>query len=368
MPAGVRGAPVFQSPARRIPWAQRAASVSTRPRVRFRVVSNGVPAEKMKELSPPRVLPAVVTEPTSRSPKGLTCVLIHGWPDSPLMWSSQVTALTNAGHRCIAVPLPCYHPDDAAANLPGVTLPTFDTAVDDVLVTIKSLTNPGGGSLTNDDEDDEPVVLVCHDWGCIVGYRLQGKRPRLVRAVCAMDVGNDVDGLTAKETAFIAAYQGWLIAALAIGGNVGDWMTTSFARMSNAPSLQPGGLDFGRGGIVPHRRNWPYLAFWRERLGRRARGDGGDGNGNMVIRGVKGNRRVPHCPVLYMYGADKPSRFHGDGWLAGVRANGVGSLVVRVENAGHWFPVTHADVVNERLTRWLDLIGDLPRTSIRSAL
>jgi pimeloyl-ACP methyl ester carboxylesterase len=77
---------------------------------------------------------------------------------------------------------------------------------------------------------------------------------------------------------------------------------------------------------------------------------------------------VPHCPVLYMYGADKPSRFHGDGWLAGVRANGVGSLVVRVENAGHWFPVTHADVVNERLTRWLDLIGDLPRTNIRSAL
>ena len=149
MPAGVRGAPVFQSPARRIPWAQRAASVSTRPRVhRIRIVSNGVPAEKMKDLSPPRVLPAVVTEPTSRSPKGLTCVLIHGWPDSPLMWSSQVTALTNAGHRCIAVPLPCYHPDDAAANLPGVTLPTFDTAVDDVIVTIESLTN----------EDDEPGV------------------------------------------------------------------------------------------------------------------------------------------------------------------------------------------------------------------
>lgn len=361
MPAGVRGAPVFdapvfQSPARRrIPWARRVASVSTR---FFRVVSRAAPEKTMKDLSPPRVLPAVVTEPTSRSPKGLTCVLIHGWPDSPLMWSSQVTALTNAGHRCIAVPLPCYHPDDAAANLPGVTLPTFDTAVDDVIVTIESLTN----------EDDEPVVLVCHDWGCIVGYRLQGKRPRLVRAVCAMDVGNDVDGLTAKEMAFIAAYQGWLIAALAIGGNVGDWMTTSFARMSNAPSLQPGGLDFGRGGIVPHRRNWPYLAFWRERLGRRARGGGDDRNGNRVIRGVTGNRRVPHCPVLYMYGADKPSRFHGDGWLAGVRANGVGSLVVRVENAGHWFPVTHADVVNERLTRWLDLIGDLPRTNIRSAL
>ena len=205
------------------------ASVSTR---FFRVVSRAAPEKTMKDLSPPRVLPAVVTEPTSRSPKGLTCVLIHGWPDSPLMWSSQVTALTNAGHRCIAVPLPCYHPDDAAANLPGVTLPTFETAVDDVIVTIESLTN----------EDDEPVVLVCHDWGCIVGYRLQGKRPRLVRAVCAMDVGNDVDGLTAKEMAFIAAYQGWLIAALAIGGNVGDWMTTSFARMSNAPSLQPGGL------------------------------------------------------------------------------------------------------------------------------
>ena len=139
MPAGVRGAPVFdapvfQSPARRrIPWARRVASVSTR---FFRVVSRAAPEKTMKDLSPPRVLPAVVTEPTSRSPKGLTCVLIHGWPDSPLMWSSQVTALTNAGHRCIAIPLPCYPPDDAAANLPGVTIPTFDTAVDDVIVTI----------------------------------------------------------------------------------------------------------------------------------------------------------------------------------------------------------------------------------------
>jgi len=35
---------------------------------------------------------------------------------------------------------------------------------------------------------------------------------------------------TPRELAFIAAYQWWLIAAFALGGGVGDWMTRQMAR------------------------------------------------------------------------------------------------------------------------------------------
>ena len=78
---------------------------------------------------------------------------------------------------------------------------------------------------------------------------------------------------------------------------------------------------------------------------------------------------MPSCPTLYMYGADKPSRFHGDDWLVAVEGNGAGSGVVRVDGAGHWFPVTHADEVNARLTEWLDAVVELPPTpKSRSAL
>ena len=171
MPAGVVGTLAFHPPARTLQTRARGAvSLARRPLARGKigvVSSANASSEKMKDLSPPRVLPAVVTEPSSPSPKGLTCVLIHGWPDSPLMWSSQVAALTDAGHRCIAIPLPCYYPDDTAANLRNVTLPTFDTAVEDTVVTIESLTT----------RREHPVVLVCHDWGCVVGYRLQRKHP-----------------------------------------------------------------------------------------------------------------------------------------------------------------------------------------------
>jgi pimeloyl-ACP methyl ester carboxylesterase len=64
--------------------------------------------------------------------------------------------------------------------------------------------------------------------------------------------------------------------------------------------------------------------------------------------------------VLYMFGASKPVRFHGDRWLRDVRANGAGSEVIEVDGAGHWFQVTHASHVNEVLLRWLKGTATLP--------
>ena len=67
----------------------------------------------------------------------------------------------------------------------------------------------------------------CHDWGCVVGFKVvRSSRPSDVASVVALDVGGDARGLSSKEKAFIVSYQAWLAAAHLVGGPVGDYMTT----------------------------------------------------------------------------------------------------------------------------------------------
>ena len=322
-------------------------------------------------MSPGRILPAHVVEPKWPSPAGRTLVFLHGWPDSPRLWDAQIAHLSEAGHRCVAVPLPGYPPDDAPSRTRGAPRPNFETAVDDVLATVEALTTAR----------ERPFILVCHDWGCLVGYKLQRRRPELVSALAALDVAADVEGLTPKELAFIVAYQAWLTGALLIGGPIGDAMTAWFARFAGAPEPN-----------AKAALNWPYLAFWREKIAAARpaparpddqreeagetpeRTDSAWGKshatreGEKTPRGDRGGGRVPTCPTLYMFGGHKPARFHGDRWLREVRANGPGSDAVEMPG-GHWFLVSHAEEVNERLARWLEEIATLPGNArVRSAL
>jgi pimeloyl-ACP methyl ester carboxylesterase len=60
--------------------------------------------------------------------------------------------------------------------------------------------------------------------------------------------------------------------------------------------------------------------------------------------------------VLFLFGGNKPARFHGDAWLAAIdakRARGDGSAWREIKDAGHWFAVERADETFEALDRWL---------------
>ena len=68
------------------------------------------------------------------------------------------------------------------------------------------------------------------------------------------------------------------------------------------------------------------------------------------------HRVAPSCPVLFLFGGNKPARFHGDAWLAAIdakRARGDGSAWREIKDAGHWFPAERADETFEALDRWL---------------
>ena len=174
-----------------------------------------------------KVLPALIVEPTSPSPSLQTVVFLHGWPDSPVLWQSQMNALSRlGGYRCVALPLSGYEatfPPSSGTSLSSLSssssssaaaaaaaassdaTPTFDSAVNDVAASIRALqhsgnsddddnNNSGGGNNSGNGGGDgdkirggsgAPVVLVCHDWGCLVGYRLQRRFPELVARMAA---------------------------------------------------------------------------------------------------------------------------------------------------------------------------------------
>jgi len=60
--------------------------------------------------------------------------------------------------------------------------------------------------------------------------------------------------------------------------------------------------------------------------------------------------------VLFLFGGNKPARFHGDAWLAAIdekNARGDGSAWREIKNTGHWFATERADETFEAIDRWL---------------
>ena len=93
----------------------------------------------------------------------MPAVLIHGVPDTVLMWDPLRAHLQR---------------DDVIA----LALPGFGTPV------------PDGFGATKEEYADwitdqiralgEPVDLVAHDWGCLLAQRVASTHPELVRTVC----------------------------------------------------------------------------------------------------------------------------------------------------------------------------------------
>ena len=329
-------------------------------------------------------------------------MFVHGWPDSVDMWTPLVERLAEQGHRCVCVPLPWYPGGSDPAKRPD-----FNVAARDVVFAARQATQTKTTEAKRVERRRERVTLVCHDWGCVVGFKVQKMVPELVEAVVALDVGADARGLSAKEKAFVVAYQSWLAAAHVLGGDVGDRMTTAFARFAGAPVTKHGAKAKTKP-VVRARLNWPYVAFWRDALfprPRRRAGTGDDAAGTYAApraRSSTPNERktpietakretaaveeesfpfAPSCPVLFLFGGNKPARFHGDAWLAAIdlkKARGDGSAWREMKDTGHWFVVERVDETFDAIDAWFratkkkDKENDSPSLStpseIRSAL
>ena len=108
-------------------------------------------------------------------PDGAAVLLLHGYPESSYMWRGVLPALSDAGWRALAPDLAGY--GDSEPDPPG-TWERHVEAVDRFV-----------GELRLD-----PVVLVMHDWGVLIGLRWACDHPERVRALVISDGGFFSDG------------------------------------------------------------------------------------------------------------------------------------------------------------------------------
>ncbi len=105
---------------------------------------------------------------------GPDVILLHGFPDSALLWRSQIPALVNAGFRVVAPDLRGCGGSDAPEAKADYTM---DRLVRDVTGLMDLL---GIGR----------AAMVGHDWGAILGWFVAMEHPERLDRYVALSVGH----------------------------------------------------------------------------------------------------------------------------------------------------------------------------------
>jgi len=108
-------------------------------------------------------------------PGGPPVLCLHGFPETSHMWSELMPAVAAAGHRIIAPDLPGS--GRSVADPPN----TWERLVEAVERFVAEL-------------ELDPVVLVVHDWGGLIGLRWACEHPERVAAMVISDTGFFADG------------------------------------------------------------------------------------------------------------------------------------------------------------------------------
>jgi pimeloyl-ACP methyl ester carboxylesterase len=240
-----------------------------------------------------------------------TLVMIHGWPDTQALWDRQV-AHFRAQIRCVRFTLPGY---DLRHGRRAMSLQQTTAHI----AAIVDAVSP-----------NKPVTLLLHDWGAVYGYQYLMENPLRVARVVGVDIGDTASGeflrsLSIKGKLMIAAYQLWLAVAYLVPPALGNPMTRWMARQLGAPAPAQ---------AIAAQMNYPYVAQWSG--------------------GLRAAKRVDApCPMLFIYGEQKPFMFHSPRWAARLAAQS-GSAVHGL-NAGHWVMVNEPTAFNHLVSQWLGL-------------
>jgi cis-3-alkyl-4-acyloxetan-2-one decarboxylase len=242
-------------------------------------------------------------------------VMVHGWPDTRVLWDAQVDALAPL-YRCVRFTLPGF----------DATRPRRAYSLDEVVACIAQVVDAASPAA--------PVVLMLHDWGCVFGYEYALRHPQRVARIVAVDVGDAGSGahaaaLPAAAKAFVLGYQLFLAMSWALGGlapALGDRLTRFMARAVKCRSPQA---------PMSAKMNYPYFITWF--------GAHGGYRKKLPLKFT--------CPVLFLYGTKKPFLFHSVPWaerLAALPGNQVLALPT-----GHWVMRDAPEAFNRAVLAWL---------------
>jgi pimeloyl-ACP methyl ester carboxylesterase len=106
------------------------------------------------------------------SGEGPVVLCVHGWPELAQSWRHQVDYLSERGHRVAAMDVRGYGGSSAPPEIERYTLRELASDVAAVAAAL----------------DDEPIVLVGHDWGAPIVWNAAVRHPDRVRAVVGLSV------------------------------------------------------------------------------------------------------------------------------------------------------------------------------------
>lgn len=258
--------------------------------------------------------------------KGPAVLLMHGFPDTHLVWRKQVGPLVNAGYRVIVPDMRGYGQTDA----PGaVSAYRTRYICDDMLALLDAMGVP-------------KARLVGHDWGALIGWLLCMRAPERFEQYVALSVGHPAAFARAGLMQRLrSSYMLWFMVPLLPEQSLSF---NDFHAMRNF-TRERGQHDIWRRSLREPGRLTAALNYYRANVPRMMLPGGKFDPVSVPVMGIWSSRDVALT--------EEQMRDSAQFVTGGFRYE-------RIEGADHWLQLTAADQVNALL---LDFFAAGPQSA-----
>lgn len=253
---------------------------------------------------------------------GLPIVFLHGFPDFSYSWRKQFEFFPRWGFRCIAPDLRGYNETDKPPRV-------RDYRAHELVADVSAFIEKIAGS---------HAIVVGHDWGGIISWRLAMTHPEQVRKLVILNSPHPAafarelrHGGQLLRSWYALAFQLPMLPELALSSLHFRLLTAGPAR--NDADREIYEEAFSQPNALHSALNY-YRAAYRD----------------LVARRVQRPTRIT-VPTLVLWGEEDHAL--GPRLLEGLEHYVDKLEIVRFSNVGHWVHIDAADRVNEELLRFI---------------
>jgi pimeloyl-ACP methyl ester carboxylesterase len=249
--------------------------------------------------------------------QGPPVLLLHGFPDTHVVWRKQIQPLVDAGFRVIAPDLRGYGKTDAPSQVEAYALDHLRT---DVLALLDTL-------------GIDKVRVIGHDWGAIIGWSLCTHAPGRVDRFVALSCGHPsaIAHAGLAQRLRMSYVLGFAVPGLAEHAlKAGNWF---FVRKFTRDRIQ---IGHWRRNLRPAGRLTAALNYYRA---------------NMKL-GLSHEWSPVHVPVMGVWSDGDPALGEQQ-MVDSARYVAAGFRYEQIGGADHWLQLTGAEKLNPLLLEYL---------------
>mmetsp|Transcript_24275 Transcript_24275/g.40528 ORF Transcript_24275/g.40528 Transcript_24275/m.40528 type:complete len:277 (+) Transcript_24275:72-902(+) len=260
---------------------------------------------------------------------GSPIVFMSGYPDHETSgWGKVIPEELGKKHRLIFMCLPSF-------DLAATGTRNWGYNFDEILTMMHNTMDRVGLSST-------PFVFVAHDWGSVIAQTYVSRYPEQVSKMVLCDVGRlKISSLPLKSVLIIVGYQLFFAICYLMSQTFSISLATSLYSLfpkfkflhPSIDEVPPIVKETGKAPSVL--MCYPYYHYWRR-----------------LLTGSAMKPSFPKCPLLFMYGTKKNVFFHDEQFLERL-ANTEGCSSHKIQDAGHWFMISHGDATVKLLQEFL---------------